>query len=178
MDFVLKRELGNSSLNYADLIICKNQKYLKKKINDSRGLCIVKGGDDEVNRTALEIKRTDILLSPEFNREKDFIHFRNSGLNHVLCKLAKKNEVAIGFSFSDLMNSKNKEIVLGRMMQNVFLCRKFKVKMVLGSFALKENEVKNRSELISFGNVIGMNGKEVKDALNFRKKEGKIKILK
>ncbi len=178
MDFVLKKELENSNLFFVDLITSKNPKELKKKIDIGKGFVVVKGGDDEVNRISLESRRTDILLSPEFNRERDFIHFRNSGLNQVLCKLAKKNEIAIGFSFSDLMNARNKEIILGRMMQNVFLCRKFKVRMVIGSFALKENEIKNRSELISFGNVIGMNGREIKEALSFKKKEAKIKILK
>lgn len=178
MDFVLKKELENSNLDYVDLITAKNSSELRKKIDSKQGLRIIRGGNDEINRTALENKRTDILLGPEYNREKDFIHFRNSGLNHILCHLAKKNEAAIGFNFSDLMNSRNKEIVLGRMMQNVFLCRKFKVKMILGSFATKENEIKNRSELMSFGKVLGMNGKEIKDGLNFKKKEEKIKILK
>ncbi|MBS3171510.1 hypothetical protein J4449_02775 [Candidatus Woesearchaeota archaeon] len=178
MDFVLKKELENSNLIFIDLITTKNPKELKKKLNSGEEFIVARGGSDDINRTTLESKRTDILLGPEFNRERDFIHFRNSGLNQVLCRLAKKNEITIGFSFSDLMNSKNKETVLGRMMQNVFLCRKFKVKMVIGSFASKENEIKNRSELISFGNIIGMNGKEVKDASNFKKKEAKIKILK
>ena len=178
MDFVLKKELENSNLVYVDLILAKNISDLRKKTDSQKGLVIVRGGNDEINRTALENKRTDILLGPEFNREKDFIHFRNSGLNQVLCGLAKKNEIAIGFSFNDLLNCKNRAQAIGRMMQNIFLCRKFKLKIVLGCFALKENEVKNRSELISFGNVIGMNGKEIKEALNFKKKEEKIKIIK
>jgi RNase P/RNase MRP subunit p30 len=76
------------------------------------------------------------------------------------------------------MNSDTKELVLGRIMQNVFLCRKYKVKMVLGSFARKENEIKNEKELMSFGNIIGMNGKEVKEGLNFKKKEKNIRIIK
>lgn len=178
MDFVLKKELENSNLVYVDLIAPKSISDLRKMNYEKKQLIIVRGGNDDINRAALENKKIDILLGPEFNKEKDFIHFRNSGLNHVLCKLAKKNEVSIGFSFSDLMNSNVKEKVLGRIMQNVFLCRKYKVKIVLGSFALKENEIKNRSELISFGKVIGMNGKEIKEALNFTKKEEKIKILK
>jgi len=178
MDFVLKKELSNSSLIYVNLIETKNTKDLRKKIESSGGLIVIKGANDDINRAALENRRTDILLNPENESEKDFIHFRNSGLNQVLCKLANKNKTAIGFSFSILMNSEKKELVLGRMMQNVFLCRKYKVKMVLGSFAKKENEIKNEKELMSFGKVIGMNGKEIKEGLNFRKKEKNIMIIK
>jgi ribonuclease P/MRP protein subunit RPP1 len=178
MDFVLKKELSNSSLVYVNLIEAKNPNELRKKINSANGLVVVNGSNDDLNRAALENRRTDILLGPENERERDFIHFRNSGLNQVLCKLANKNKIAIGFSFSDLMNSDTKELVLGRIMQNVFLCRKYKVKMVLGSFARKENEIKNEKELMSFGNIIGMNGKEVKEGLNFKKKEKNIRIIK
>jgi len=178
MDFVLKKELANSNRVYVEIITPKKPSDLRKNMDNRGGLVVVAGGNDEINRAALENKSIDILLGPEFSREKDFIHFRNSGLNQVLCKLAKKNDVAVGFSFNYLMNSKNKELVLGKMMQNISLCRKYKLKMVLGSFASKEMEMKNKSELMSFGKVIGMNGKEIKDALNFKKKEAKIKILK
>jgi len=171
MDFVLKKEFECPGLMYINLITANNIKELRKKIDSANNLIVVKGNSDEINRAALENKRTDILLSPEYGREKDFIHFRNSGLNQVLCKLANKNKIAIGFNFSDLINAEKKEIILGKMMQNVILCRKYKVKIVIGSFANKKNEIKNRSELMSFGKVLGMNGKEVKEGLNFKKKE-------
>ncbi len=178
MDFVLKREIENSNRLYVEVINAKTPSELRKKTENFKGLVVVNGGNDEINRAAVENKKTDILLSPELGRERDFIHFRNSGLNQVLCKLAKKNEIAIGFSFNYLLNSKSKELVLGKMRQNVVLCRKYKIKTVLGSFASREIEIRNKSELMSFGKVIGMNGKEIKEALNFRKKEEKIMILK
>ena len=177
MDFVLKKELERADLTYLDLITVTKPNLIRR-IGYSNKILAVKSSNDEVSRSALENKNIDILLSSELSNQKDFIHFRNSGLNQVLCKIAKKNNVALGFSFSDLINSEKKELILGRMIQNVSLCKKYKVRMVLGSFANKDIEIKNRSELMSFGKILGMNGNEINHALNFKKKEEKVKILK
>ena len=52
------------------------------------------------------------------------------------------------------------------MMQNVKLCRKYKVKMLINSFAKNEYELRSRDALKSFGLVIGMNSREVIEATN------------
>lgn len=177
MDFVLKKELEKAGLIYLNLIT-ETKPNLVRKIGYSNKIIAVRGCNDEVTRTALENRNVDLLLTSETCSEKDFIHSRNSGLNQVLCKIAKKNNTAIGFNFSDLINSDKRELLLGRMIQNVELCKKYKVKMVLGSFALNEIEIKNRSELMSFGKILGMRGNEINSALDFKKKEEKVKILK
>jgi len=115
---------------------------------------IITGGTDKKNRSLVENKTVDVLLSPEKGRTKDFMKFRNSGLNQILCKLANKNKVAIGFNFDDLFDN-NRVSLLGKMMQNVKLCRKYKVKMVIFSKDRSENDLK------SFGAVLGMHPSEI-----------------
>ena len=77
MDFVLKKELANSNRVYVEIITPKKPSDLRKNMDNRGGLVVVAGGNDEINRAALENKSIDILLGPEFSREKDFIHFRN-----------------------------------------------------------------------------------------------------
>ena len=132
---------------------------------------IVIGGDDNKNRKAVENKNVDILLSPEKIRKDDFMHSRNSGLNQVLCKSAKKNNVAIGFNFRDVLKSKERWLLLGKMMQNVALCRKYKVEMVVISGAENESELKSAMDLFSFAQAIGMTPGEAKRVLNFEKRK-------
>jgi len=132
---------------------------------------IIMGCDDKVNRRAVEDKKVDILMSPEKERKRDFMHYRDSGLNHVLCTLAQKNKVAIGFNFNDVLTSKDKPLVLGKMIQNVMLCRKYKVVMVLISGARTENELRSPWDLWGFGRCLGMTPGELKKALNFEKKK-------
>jgi RNase P/RNase MRP subunit p30 len=74
----------------------------------------------------------------------------------VLCKLAAKNKIGIGFSFYDVLNAKDRAKVLGRMMLNVKLCKKYKVNIVLGSFAKDKYDLRLRRDLEAFGRLIGI----------------------
>ncbi|MEM4245288.1 MAG: RNase P subunit p30 family protein [Candidatus Nanoarchaeia archaeon] len=160
-------ELGFSKIYHANLIIANNAKDLRKKISKEFGLVVVLGS--HLNRDAVSNRKVDILLSPHSGVSHDYLSSRNSGLNEVLCKLAKKNDVAVGFSFSEILNAErlDRSLILGRVMQNVMLCRKFKVPMVLGSFAFEKSEMRPPKDLISFGMSIGMTPGEAKKALTF-----------
>jgi len=54
-----------------------------------------------------------------------------------MAKTCAKNGVAIGFSMYSILSAgpQKRAIVMGRIMQNIKLCRKFKVKMKIASFA-------------------------------------------
>lgn len=133
---------------------------------DYKGLRIVQGGDDGVNRKSVSRRGADILLDPHFGNRKDFMHQRNSGLNHILCRLAKENSVAIGFSFSRILNSKNYRD-LGRIKQNIKLCRKYKVKVVVGNFAVKKGDFRKLDDVYSMFKILGMTGEELKTSRGF-----------
>lgn len=120
---------------------------------------------DKDVRKAAESKHVDLLIGLEEVEVKDSLHNRNSGMNEVICKLANKNNIAIAFSFSKILHSKVKPLLLGRMMQNVGLCRKYKVRMLIASFAETKWDLRSYNELFSFGITLGMTPKEVKDAL-------------
>ncbi len=125
-------------------------------------LNIINGGNELTNRKAVENKSIDILLHPEENTKKDFMHSRNSGLNQVLCRLANKNNVSIGFSFNNILNSSGmkRAILLGRMIQNVILCKKYKVKMIVVNHTANDCE-RDNGDLKSFGICLGMHPSDV-----------------
>ncbi len=124
---------------------------------DRNKIIVITGGSEKVNRSAVSTKNVDILLDPHLGQRKDKMHQRDSGLNQVLLKLAKQNNVAIGFSFKNVLNSKNLEKDLGRIIQNIILCRKYKVKMVIQEF-----ENRNRVDVNSLFKVLGMTAGEIK----------------
>ncbi len=87
----------------------------------------------EFNRKMLEKAEFDILLSPENNTSNTTIRSIDSGLNHVLCKIAAKKSIRIGIDLEHLRNleKKQKAIILEKIIQNIKLCRKYKVQLAI-----------------------------------------------
>jgi RNase P/RNase MRP subunit p30 len=144
---------------------------------DSDLVCI-KGSDD--NRIFFESSKGDLVFGLEIQR-KDFIHHRSSGLNHVLCSLAKEKEKVVCVSFSDLINSSSLERsrMFGRISQNIVFARKYKFSLGLASFATNPLQMRSPHDFKAFLIVLGMHPSESKNALscvekkilnNFRKK--------
>jgi len=119
------------------------------------------------DRHAIEKSKANVIFDLGTIATKDSMHHRNSGLNHVLCKLANKNNVIIGFSFSSILNIEGiiRSQILGRMIQNIRLCRKYKVKTIIASFAEKPYELRSCSDLKSVFISLGMHPKEANDSL-------------
>src|SRR3989344_1343989 len=81
-----------------------NQKNINKAFKTSKML-VAKSSDND--RLLIESKKIKLIYGFEETYKKDFLHQRASGLNHIICELARKNNVAIGFSYSSLFNKNN-----------------------------------------------------------------------
>ncbi len=122
------------------LIKAENVEKLRKFIDKASNFfskIIVLGTSDKINRTVLEHKKTWALLNPEQAHEsdRDYDSYRNSGLNHILCKIASDNKKIILISLDELRNTKQ----LGRVIQNLRLCKKYKTPV----FSINLNEDKS-----------------------------------
>ena len=105
---------------------------------------------DENARTAFESKEIDIVFGLEAKAGKDFARQRDSGLNQVLCEIAAKKNKIYGFNFRDLLMAKNRSAIIGRMMQNMMLCKKYKVNTIFFSGAKEPYEMRNEKDLKLF----------------------------
>ncbi len=143
-----------------------NQKNLNKAYKQSR-LLVAKSSDKD--RFFIESKKIRLIYGFEEFHKKDSLHQRASGLNHVICEFAKKNNVAIGFSYSSLFNKDNAliSLTIGRMMQNIALCQKYKVKTVIGSFSENPFDLRAPHDVMSLFAMLGMDGKRIKESLMF-----------
>lgn len=124
-----------------------------QKIVGGKEKVMVQGFSEQINRLACESKKVCILVSPERWFEQDRMDARGSGLNDVLCKLAARNGVAIGVDVEEVLRLPQESRIkrLGKILQNVMLCRKYKVKMVL-----LNSGGRNEKDLKSFGICLGM----------------------
>lgn len=99
------------------------------------------------SRQAFENKNIDFIFNMELDYYKDSTHHRNSGLNQVLCKLAKENEITLCINFNNLLNAKNKPLILGRILQNIRFMKKYKNKFLIASFASSPFEMRNPKDI-------------------------------
>ena len=134
---------------------------LVNKIRKEADVILVHGGDLEVNRVSAETPEIDILLHSELGRE-------DSGIDHTMARLAKKNNVSIEFSLSDLIQSSkvSRAKLLHSLMENAKLVRKYKAPFVLTSGAFDAPGLRSPSELLSFGRVLGFQDPEIKKSLS------------
>ncbi|MBS3066308.1 hypothetical protein J4205_00645 [Candidatus Pacearchaeota archaeon] len=121
---------------------------------------VVIAGDSDFNRKILENKKVNVLLFSDFIG-RDKLKQRDSGLDHVLCKLAISNDITIGFDLNFLKEKSDLVISqkVSRLAQNIRLCNKYKNKIKVFNYV--KNEV---VELKAFLLSLGMNNKSVKEA--------------
>jgi RNase P/RNase MRP subunit p30 len=92
------------------------------------------------------------VIFNEFEDEKDFIHQRRSGLNHVFLK-DYKGKILIGYN----IHPNRQTAVIGRMMQNVKLCKKFKVEISLCSLTSGSINLRHVGDVNAFMRVLEKN---------------------
>ena len=83
------------------------RKLIEKKSKNKEKV-IVQGKDIEFNRKILENKKVNMLI---LNHKigKDKLKERDSGLNQVLCKIARNNNITLAIDFSEIRTDSKKE---------------------------------------------------------------------
>ena len=106
----------------------------------------------------------DILFELEKHTQKDFMHHKNSALNHVLVKLMAKNDVGYAISWSMLLH--NLSDTLGRVEQNILLYKKARAKLVIASFTSNPYELRSSNDLSAFFEQLELHPSVIKQAFN------------
>ena len=124
-----------------------------KDINKTKYLIIYATSDD---RAVFENNKLWLILGVEGSEKKDHMHNRRSGLNQVLCGLARQHDIRLGASLMDILSlpDKRKVQILGRVAANHRICSKYKVNYQLYSFAHKPSELVGRIEQDSLLNLM------------------------
>lgn len=120
-------------IDYTLSIKSNNPSEIRKIVHKYRNKssCIsVLGGNLKVNRNCLENIQVDVLSKPYFKRY-------DSGLNHILAREAKDNNVAIELVFNDILKSylAPRSKILANFRDIYKLHRKYEFPLILSSGA-------------------------------------------
>src|SRR3989338_1306129 len=143
-----------------------NEKNIRE-VSRHSNLLVVKSSDKD--REYINGKRAKLIYGFEENSKRDFMSQKASGLNHILCELVRKNNIIIGFSYSQLFNKDGQisSLLIGRMIQNIRLCRKYKVKTVIGCFSEEPYDMRSAYDISSLFTLLGMESKAIKESTSY-----------
>ncbi len=133
------------------------------KIRDLREVAIAEASEN--SRDTIEKYSPNIVYNLELSERKDFAKVRNSGLDKPTCQFARENSVIIAFSFSTVLNAANQQKLLGRIIQNIKLCRKYRAKTAIASFATEPYSMRSPHDLKSFLLSFGMDTASAKKSM-------------
>lgn len=120
IDYTLSIESNNPS---------EIRKFVRKYRNKSSCISVL-GGNLKVNRACVENIHLDVLSKPYFKRY-------DAGVNHILAREAKENNVALEIVFSDILNSylSYRSKILANFRDIYKLHRKYEFPLILSSGA-------------------------------------------
>lgn len=146
-------------INTPNLTQARKKIQQLKKANQQ---IIVNAQDDAFNRKIIEIKEVDIITNLEQHERKDYMKQRDSGLNEILAKLAKQNNIKIGIHLQKLksLTPQKKAIILGRIKQNIILCKRTKTQIII-----LDKEKFTKQDIMSFMQVLGASTTQAKEAI-------------
>lgn len=148
------------------IIKASNYQELRKK-SKVKGLTVLKTPGKKLFRRAVEKSLVDAVL-PNRMISHDYFHHRRTLLSNVTAKLMNKNKVSLLFTFKELRNSKGERraLIWGRMKQEIRICVKKAVPIIIASGAEKEDELVGVSSLIAMGELLGLRPEQAKKALS------------
>ncbi len=130
----------------------------RKHRNDFEIVC-VRGGNPELNRAVVETPEVDILTghSPE-----------GSGINHVIARLARENDVMICFEFGELLSSykKSRSWIFSAMSQAAREVNRHRAPVCITSGAQSLWEIRSPSDLLSFSRLLGISDRKAKEGMS------------
>lgn len=128
----------------------------ESKFKGKADLILSRTSDASTARSLAEQGLTNILFGLENSERPDFIHHRNSGLNHVICKLMVEKNISICFDFSEILksNGKSRAVLLGRMRQNLKFAKKYNIEIIFASFAGSQFGIRSPETFISLKNIL------------------------
>ena len=110
---------------------------------------IIVRSDRETERWVVEHSQPMLIYGFEMQERKDFMHHRNAGLTDILAKMMHEYNVAYGFSVAELICAPKElqPILLGRLRQNVMIAKKYKIEIILASFAADPMLMRNLKDV-------------------------------
>lgn len=162
----LNESSDNNKFNiYSGLkVLSKNPEELRKTILKNYNkvdILMVCGGDLKINRAACENPKIDILSRPYYKR-------KDSGMNHVLAKEAKRNNVTVELCLRDLIKTKGhiRAKTISHFRDILILSNKFKFNIIITTGAKTIYDLRTPKDMLALIKSLGLSQNEAEKTLS------------
>ena len=123
-----------------------------------RAKLTIADGQDPQLRVLIERGVANAVIGLELLEARDSMHARKAGLNQVLAAILAKKRCTVFFDQRAVRTAtrERRAQILGRMRQNVVLCRKYKVRMAVVTLARSPYQLRSPHDLRAFCLLLGM----------------------
>jgi len=128
-----------------------------KDLNKLNKETILESTNPNIVRKALETKKFKAITGIEDENVKDPMHYKQSNLNNIICRIAKKNRIGYAINIKNIIKAKNRVSLLAKITQNIKLCKKHNVKIYIVN-----NANKNPKDLEAFSRFLGIGAEIIK----------------
>lgn len=107
--------------------------------------------------TRHNVDRYKYKLHSDFEHlnKKDSMHYRKSGMNQVIGKIMKEKNKTYIINHSKITTSKNPHIILGKIILNLKIARKYGFNVAIASMAKKPKHLRSKEQLKSMIAMLG-----------------------
>ena len=112
-------------------------------------------------------QNADVVFGFEKLYEKESIYHPLSGLSVSILRDSKSVVNCVGFSLNDVFQSRFSVSFFHKLRFNIFLCRKFKVNLLFGSFASSPLNLRSPTDISGFVRSLGGSSNQAKSAVDF-----------
>ncbi|MBI4139575.1 hypothetical protein HY483_01290 [Candidatus Woesearchaeota archaeon] len=156
-------------MTHKDIILKKNSVIVSMAerlgflVEESSKMGVFQAGEDV--RALVERRGVKGIYDFEYIEPRDSLHYRRSGLNHVICVIMSKKNIFWVINIRAIIETSGRQraVLIGRVRQNISLCRKYKVQMRAGSFAESSEHLRSLHDVEALLKVLGMRDVEVKN---------------
>ncbi len=144
--------LSNENVSFSVGMIVGSRKYSNKARSLGAEKVYVHDKGNDI-RDIIREDSPDVIFGIE-RQKRDFMHHRASGLNQISAKSMKDQDVSLGIDLGFLRTTKYRSGVMGRMMQNINLAKKYNLKIECASLAKSWNDMVPPKEVKSLITVL------------------------
>jgi RNase P/RNase MRP subunit p30 len=143
---------------YKAAVVTSEARKNTRKALDNADVVIAAGDSGDFYREACECVEVDLIQDPELIAKNDAIDYPASGLDPIIAKSMRENNIAYLLDFKSILDSSGlqRARIIRRMRYNTKLCVKYGVSVVTASCCTHKYGLRCPRELASIGQLLGL----------------------